>query len=179
MVSWSFGDKPGSGGDSEVDECKPLPIPSYLPRAPECYAVEQRAIIFHHRSVAAQVEFESKIVGNLKQLIIFEFHADSSDAFNFQRGFDRVNMHRPTAVSPTTMPVAWSNMIPLPKFAAGCKSIPKTCDYGPADDACHVIGWQITQDTRVEIVMYEYDVAGGSCLPPHRSADNSRHENSN
>uniref|UniRef100_A0A803RBZ4 Uncharacterized protein n=1 Tax=Cannabis sativa TaxID=3483 RepID=A0A803RBZ4_CANSA len=31
-----------------------------------------------------------------------------------------------TAVSPTTTPVAWSNRIPFPIFAAGCMSTAKT-----------------------------------------------------
>ena len=33
-----------------------------------------------------------------------------------------------TAVSPTTMPVAWSNMMPLPIRAAGCTSTPNTTE---------------------------------------------------
>jgi len=45
------------------------------------------------RDVAAQVEFESK---SRKQFLIFQFQEDGSR--RFQHSFERVNLHRPTAM---------------------------------------------------------------------------------
>ena len=51
----------------------------------------QHALGVLHHGVAAQVEIESK---TCKHFIIFQFQALSSRCF--ERGFDRVNLHRPT-----------------------------------------------------------------------------------
>jgi hypothetical protein len=56
----------------------------------------------HALGVAVQVEIESKIEAELKAICNVLFQALSCR--RFQRGFDRVNLHRPTLAAITTCP---------------------------------------------------------------------------
>jgi hypothetical protein len=47
------------------------------------------------RAVAAQVEYESKIEAHLKA--VYHILVQVINSGRFQRGIDRVNLHRPTA----------------------------------------------------------------------------------
>ena len=68
----------------------------------------------HHHDVAAQLEFESEV---RRRFIILWFQALSSR--RVQRGFDRVNLHRPTMTPPPVTPPVTAKRAGMAASAAG------------------------------------------------------------